>query len=233
MRRSKEVALDVLLHFEEELNALALAEFLQFLRRLYRLETISYVCPSLSLWLIQDPCLALAYSDAWLDHRAAKAHPAEEAQDAVDWTFLPRIEAEMGRVRAEANVAFGRRGFIVRLSGPGNALTGLLWVTADDDDASWEQRRAELNREFVDIGHYVHRCAQRMHAGKAEDATDPMTRREIEALGWFADGLKVDDIGAAMRIAPAIVRAHLDSRCKLGALTLAHAAAKALRGQLI
>ncbi len=39
-----------------------------------------------------------------------------------------------------------------------------------------------------------------------------MTRREIEALGWFAEGLKVDDIGAAMRIAPAMVRAHLDRR---------------------
>src|SRR5271166_1314212 len=133
MRRSKEVALDVLLHFEEELNARALAEFLQFLRRLYRLGAKSYVCPSLSLWLIQDPCLALAYSDAWLDHCAAKAHPTEERQDAaLDWTFLPRIEAEMGRMQAEANVEFGGRGFIVRLSGPGNALTGLLWVTADD-----------------------------------------------------------------------------------------------------
>ncbi len=147
MRRSKEVALDVLLHFEEELNARALAEFLQFLRRLYRLEAISYVCPSLSLWLIQDPCLALAYSDAWLDHCAAKADPAGEGQDAaLDWTFLPRIEAEMGRMQAEADVEFGGRGFIIRLSGPGNALTGLLWVTADDDDASWEQRRAKLNR---------------------------------------------------------------------------------------
>lgn len=57
-----------------------------------------------------------------------------------------------------------------------------------------------------------------------------LTRREIEALQWAAEGASVEEIGVAMGIASETVKAHLDSaRYKLQALNRTHAIAKALR----
>jgi LuxR family quorum-sensing system transcriptional regulator SinR len=235
MKSSKDVDLQALLRLEDEMTESSLREFMEFVRRHHRLKTLSYLCPQRSFWLVEDPCLALAYSDAWIEHCVAEGRAVEKpAESGLDWIFLPKLEDAMRRMRIEAGARSGAQDLIVPLRGSGNALVGLFCASADDDDAGWAGRRPGLCRALVDVAYYVHRRAERMHASDFAATTEPMTCREIEALGWLADGAPVRDIGALMSIAPSAVRAHLDSgRYKLGAFSFAHAAAKALRAGLI
>ena len=84
MRSGNEIGFDVLSHFENEASAPDLPEFLEFVRQHHRLETISYVWPARSVWLIKKSCLALAYCDAWLDHCSAKGRAAAQDDKALD-----------------------------------------------------------------------------------------------------------------------------------------------------
>lgn len=57
-----------------------------------------------------------------------------------------------------------------------------------------------------------------------------VTRREIEALEWAAEGKSVEDAALLMRISAITVRAHLESaRHKLNALNRVHAITKTIR----
>jgi DNA-binding CsgD family transcriptional regulator len=118
----------------------------------------------------------------------------------------------------------------IPVRGPVNGLWALFSVTSFDSDAQWEARRHELMRDMVHVAHFVHQKAYDMHGAVEEIALGSLTRREIEALQWAAEGASVEEIAAAMRIASETVKAHLDSaRYKLQALNRTHAIAKALR----
>jgi LuxR family transcriptional regulator, quorum-sensing system regulator SinR len=73
-----------------------------------------------------------------------------------------------------------------------------------------------------------------MHVKDEVIDLNTITRREIEALSWSAEGKTIEDIAVLMKIAQETVKAHLDSaRHKLGALNRIHAVAKAIRAGLI
>jgi DNA-binding CsgD family transcriptional regulator len=139
------------------------------------------------------------------------------------------------RLFSEASAAgVGRQGLTIPVRGPTNGLWALFTVTSDESDADWSSRRHELMRDLVHVAHYVHQRAYELHAEDAPIDLNAITKREIEALEWSAEGKSISDIAILMRISSETVKAHLDSaRFKLQALNRVHAVSKAIRGGLI
>jgi hypothetical protein len=227
-----EIGADVLSLFESEASAPDLAEFLEFVRKHYRLETLSYVWPARSIWLIKNPCLAIAFSDAWLDHCSAKG--LATARDALDWSFISRLEAaiDMARIESQFSVASSR--IIVPLRGSRGSLDALIVVTLKGPEENWSRRRLALGRDLTNVAHYIHRRSDVLWAGGRDEEREPLTMQETEVLGLLAEGLDAANIGRAMRVDESVARCWLDSaRYKVGALTLTQATARALREGLI
>ena len=95
-------------------------------------------------------------------------------------------------------------------------------------------RRFELLKDLVHVAHYVHQRAYQLHVEDAPVDLNAVTKREIEALEWSAEGKTLGDIAILMRISAETVKSHLDSaRFKLQAINRVHAVSKALRSGLI
>lgn len=61
-----------------------------------------------------------------------------------------------------------------------------------------------------------------------------MTKRQIEALQWVAEGKSNEDIAVILGVSPETVKRQIDqARETLNALNRAHAVAKAIRAGLI
>lgn len=234
MKSGNEIDVDVLSHFENEASASDLPEFLEFVRQHRRLETISYVWPARSVWLIKNSCLALAYSDAWLDQCSAKGRAAEQEDNALDWGFISRLDAAIDLTRRESQFSVARSRMIIPLRGTLGSLDALVGVTVNEPEESWPRRRPALFRDLTNVAHYIHQRAELLCAGGRNEKYEALTSQEIESLACLADGVAVSDIATAMRVSDTVARAYLDSaRWKLGALTLSQATAKALRQGLI
>ena len=234
MRSGNEIGAEVLSHFEREASALDLPEFLEFVRKHHRLETLSYVWPARAVWLIKNTCLSLAYSDAWLDHCAAKTCVAAQEENALDWSFISRLDAAIEQARNESNFSVASCGMIIPLRGAHGSLDALVGITVNEPEESWPRRRIGLTRDLTNVAHYIHQRADVLWPSGSKAEHEPLTMQEMESLAGLADGVALTDIATAMRVGESVVRACLDSaRWKLGALTLEQAAAKALREGLI
>ena len=81
---------------------------------------------------------------------------------------------------------------------------------------------------------YVDGSLARYLAGTSPDGAEALTLREREVLRLVADGLRTEEIGRRLFLAPATVKAHLiKATCKLGARTRAQAVAAAIRAGVI
>ena len=234
MRNGNEIGADVLSHFEREASAPDLAEFLEFVRKHHRLETLSYVWPARSVWLIKNTFLSLAYGDAWLDHCAAKDCVAALEDNPLDWSFISRLDAAIDQARRESQFSVARSRMIIPMRGSRGSLDALVGITVDESEESWPRRRIALGRDLTNVAHYIHRRSDVLWAGRSTGEYEALTSQETESLARLADGLALTDIAIAMRVGEPVARARLDSaRWKLGALTFPQAAAKALREGLI
>ena len=142
MKSGNEIGVDVLSHFENEASASDLPEFLEFIRKHHRLETISYVWPARSIWLIKNSCLALAYSDAWLDHCSSKGQAAAQEDKTLDWSFVTRLEAAIEQARREPQFSVASSRMIVPLRGSRGSLDALVGITVNEEGERWQRRRA-------------------------------------------------------------------------------------------
>ena len=238
------IDVDRLLRLESELNDKSLASFVDEVRRSYDLTNLVYHCPSFPGRSLTDPYLLLTYSEGWVAHYKAQRYVAIDpvfnlgarSVTPLDWNRLPRVGAKVGRLFNEAAEAgVGRQGVTIPVRGPSNGTSALFSATADDSDEQWDDRRHELVRDLVYVAHFVHQHAAAMH-GAVEPPPDlnALTRREIEALKWSAEGRTTEEVGAEMGVQTETAKAHLDSaRFKLGALNRVHAVAKAIRAGLI
>jgi DNA-binding CsgD family transcriptional regulator len=232
-----------LLRLEADLSDTRIDAVIEYLRGRYSLANIAYVCPGFRGRSIKDPFLALTYSDAWVEHYLGEGYHCIDPVMSfgarsvlpVDWAVLPRLETKVRRLFDDAREAgVGVQGLTIPVRGPVNGLWALFNVTSYDSDGEWAARRHELMRDMVHVAHFVHQKAYDLHGAGEEIDLGALTRREIEALQWAAEGATVEEIGVAMRIANETVKAHLDSaRYKLRALNRTHAIAKALRAGLI
>jgi LuxR family quorum-sensing system transcriptional regulator SinR len=232
-----------LLDLEADLTDQTLDEFIDFIRQHYSLTNIAYVCPSFRGRSLQEPFMAVTYSDAWVEHYMAQGYTAIDpvvnvgarSLLPVDWSRLPRIDKKVKRIFGEAKDAgVGAQGLTIPIRGPTNGLWALFIATSNESDHDWQSRRFELIKDLVHVAHYVHQRAFEVHVEETPVDLNAITKREIEALEWSAEGKSVADIAILMRISVETVKAHLDSaRFKLQALNRTHAVTKAIRSGLI
>jgi LuxR family quorum-sensing system transcriptional regulator SinR len=234
-----DVDVRTLLRLEGDLTDQTLGEFLEFIRRRYDLARVAYQCPSFRGRSLADPFLILTESATWLDPYREFVGPVFEIGKhsvlPIDWARLPRTERNVQRLFGGATEAdAGRQGLTIPVRGPTNSVWALFSVTSHDSDVEWSRRRHELMKDLVHVAHYVHQRAYEMHARDAPIDLNAITKREIEALEWSAEGKSPADIAILMRISVETVKAHLDSaRFKLQALNRVHAVTKAIRAGLI
>jgi LuxR family quorum-sensing system transcriptional regulator SinR len=232
-----------LLDLEADLTDQTLDEFIDFIRQHYSLANIAYVCPSFRGRSLQEPFMTVTYSDAWIDHYMAQGYTAIDpvvnvgarSLLPVDWSRLPRIDKKVQRMFGEAKDAgVGTQGLTIPIRGPTNGLWALFIATSNESDHDWQSRRFELIKDLVHVAYYVHQRAFEVHVEETPVDLNAITKREIEALEWSAEGKSVADIAILMRISVETVKAHLDSaRFKLQALNRTHAVTKAIRAGLI
>jgi len=202
-----------------------------------------YHSPSLPGRRLDDPFLALTYDSEWIGHYRKSNYVSIDPVVAVgarsvaplDWATLDRSNRKVSRLFDESREAgVGRQGLTFPVRGPENGLWGLFSVTTDDCDPEWRRRRRLLVCDLLLVAQFVHLKAYDLHNAAETPDLNCVTRRETEALAWTSEGKTVADVAALMKISGETVKAHLDSaRQKLGALTRAHAVAKAIRSGII
>ncbi|MGA2637811.1 LuxR C-terminal-related transcriptional regulator [Methylocella sp.] len=232
-----DVDIGTLLQLEADLTDQSLDAFLAFIRRHYALSEVAYYCPSFRGRSLAEPFIALSSGEVSLDNsRALYEALFEPAFSAgahsllpVDWARLPVREPKGARPGDRR-----RQGLTVPVRGPTNGVWALFGVRSDESDREWSDRRHELMKDLVHVAHYVHQRAYDLHAKDAPIDLNAITRREIEALEWSAEGKSPAEIAITMRISLETVKAHLDSaRFKLQALNRVHTVTKAIRAGLI
>ncbi|MEJ0095533.1 MAG: autoinducer binding domain-containing protein [Methylocella sp.] len=238
-----DVDIRTMLQLEADLSDRTLDGFIDFIRQRYELTNITYLCPSFRGRSIANPFLAMTYTEDWADHYRAEGYAAIDpvfnlgARSVLpmDWARLPRVEKKVQRLFAEAKDAgVGHQGLTIPVRGPTNGLWALFIATSNETDNAWAMRRYELVKDLVHVAHYVHQRAYGLHAEDVQVDLNAITKREIEALEWSAEGKTLADIAILMRISQETVKAHLDSaRFKLQALNRVHAVTKAIRAGLI
>jgi DNA-binding CsgD family transcriptional regulator len=239
----EDVDVRTLLQLETDLTDQTLDGFIDYVRKHYGLANIAYLCPSFRGRSMVDPFANMTYSDAWIEHYRAQGYaPVDPVINIgarsvlpVDWARLPRIDKKVQRLFGEAKDAgVGQQGLTIPVRGPTNGLWALFIATSNESDASWSGRRFELMKDLVHVAHYVHQRAYELHAEDVPVDLNAITKREVEALEWSAEGKSLADIAILMRISAETVKAHLDSaRFKLQALNRVHAVTKAIRAGLI
>jgi len=232
-----------LLRLEADLSPQSLDEFVELMRRRYGLANSVYLCPSFPGRSVADPFFTATYSAEWIAHYRTQRYASIDPVIKIgirsvlplDWARLPRRDKKVRRLFGEARDAgVGRQGVTIPVRGPTNGLWALFVATSNESDSEWGARRFELMRDLVLVAYYAHQRAYELHAREAPLDLNAITRREMEALEWAAEGKSVEDAALLMRISAVTVRAHLDSaRHKLQALTRVQAIAKAIRAGLI
>jgi DNA-binding CsgD family transcriptional regulator len=241
------VDLRTLLQLEADLSPQSIEGFLGFVRGSYGLAHLAYICPSLGWTRVRDPALALAYSDAWLEHlqvqgqeRRGASESSAPAGDAdwrasLDWALLPQVKSTIARMLRDVREAgAGRNGLIVPVMGVVNTLSAIFIVTSNEPDIDWCARREDLMKAMVRVAHYVHQRASQLHVPDSPGDLGEISPREIVVLRSLANGNRPSEIAQSMRSSAEVVRTLLESaRHKLQALNTEHAIAKALRAGLI
>ena len=232
-----------LLNLESDVNDMTLAAFVDHVRDVYDLTHLVYHCPSLPGRTMEDPFLLLTYSDQWVEHYKTQRYVAIDpvfnigarSVMPIDWSRLPKTKPKVVRLFNEANEAgVGRQGVTIPVRGPSASTWGLFTATAEDSPEQWDGRRYELTRDLVYVAQFVHQHVADLHGVGPQADLNALTRREVEALKWSAEGKTTEDIGTLLGISVETAKAHLDSaRHKLGALNRVHAVAKAMRAGLI
>ena len=225
-------------------DAPPIAQFIDEVRDRLGLANCIYHCPTLKGFDLVQPYIAATHSQEWREHYIERKYieidPAYNlgARSALplDWDTIDRSDKKIRAFFGEAaDAGVGRHGLTIPVRGPANGVWALFGISTNDSDRDWTLRRTELVRDAVMLAHFVHQRAVEV-TGSLGEPLDfrTITPREREALFWAAEGKTIKDTAQIMRISSETVKAHLDSaRSRLGALTRAHAVAKALRAGLI
>lgn len=238
-----DVDIRTILQLEDDLTDRSLDGFVSFVRDRYGLANVTYLCPSFRGRSIADPFLSMTYTEGWAERYREEGYTAIDpvfnlgARSVLpmDWARLPREDKKVRRLFAEAKeFGVGQQGLTIPVRGPTNGLWALFIATSNESDHEWSGRRYELVRDLVHVSHYVHQRAYQLHAEDTPIDFDSISKREVEALEWSAEGKTLADIAILMRISTETVKSHLESaRFKLQAINRVHAVTKAIRAGLI
>jgi DNA-binding CsgD family transcriptional regulator len=238
-----DISVRMLLELDTDLTDQTLDGFIAQIRRHFGLAHSAYFCASFPGRSLAAPFFTGTYSRSWTDHYMAQRYVSIDpvinigARTAhpVDWAHLPRDDDKVRRLFGEAvEAGVGRNGLTFPIRGPRHGHWALFIATSSESDAEWALRRRDLLKGLMLIANYVHQRAYDLHGQEAPVDLDAITKREIEALEWIAEGKNIEDTAMMMRISTAAVMAHLDSaRHKLHAVNRVHAITKAIREGLI
>lgn len=233
-----------LMQLETSSTREALTEFIETIRRHCELDGIAYFCASFRGYSLVKPFIVRTQGAEWTDAYTTKGcamkdplvQLAARSLLPIDWAQFRQARRRVG---CEDNGWHGAgderlQGLTIPVRGPTNSIWALLHATRHGLEAEWKAQRPQLIKELVHVAHYVHQRAHHMHQEEAPVDLHTMTRREIEAMEYIAEGKSVEATAASMRISAQTVKDHLDSaRYKLQALNRAHAVTKAIRAGLI
>lgn len=232
-----------ILGFDDARSDQSLESFTAKIRDHYNLKNSIYVCPTFRPTEAALPFFLTNYDQRWITHYTKENYQqidptfqiAIRSVVARDWSLLPRSTPKVARFFDDARDAgIGPHGITIPVHGPTTGTVGIFTVSSDDSDAEWLGRRHSLVRDMVHVAHYLHQRACNQHADGPTIDLNVITKREIQALEFTAEGKTIAQISASMRISPETVKTHLDSaRFKLKALNRVHAVARAIRSGLI
>jgi LuxR family transcriptional activator of conjugal transfer of Ti plasmids len=111
------------------------------------------------------------------------------------------------------------------------------FTLASDDHVSEFERLAEKSRNLLQMmgfTFHAHVNARLSESTKPAGDSALLTIRERQCLGWASAGKTMQEMATILGVTPRVVKFHLDNgRKKLGASTLPHAVALALRRDLL
>jgi LuxR family quorum-sensing system transcriptional regulator SinR len=240
----------VIVQLETSPTREALEAILEWIRERCGLTGVVYFCASFLGCNLMNPFVVRTKGATWADAYKAMGSAKDDrlVQVAarsvlpIDWarirrppTSRPPTKSDVRTEHAVHVVEPGAgQGLTIPVRGPTNSIWAFLHVTAELPDPEWQAQRHDLIKELVHVAPHVHRCAYELHREEVPVDLNAITRREVEAIEYAAEGKSVEATAASMHISVETVKAHLDSaRFKLRALNRVHAVTKAIRAGLI
>jgi DNA-binding CsgD family transcriptional regulator len=214
--------------------------FLKVAKSLYPLEAVTYLGLNIPLGVPRRGFVQCAYSDVGIRQCATKdAIPLTRfgglvlaLQQPLDWSEMTSTP-EAAALLEFANRQPGRQRL---LSLPVRTIAGeqgLISIAAASGDATWDDRKGALQREFQVLGNYFHQHVLRIYGHDASKQM-LMSARELDCLKWMAAGKTAWEASVILGISERTVRFHLNAaREKLDCATTTQAVAKAVSQQLI
>lgn len=189
--------------------------------------------------------LISSYPKRWSDHYFAEGYDkvdpvvAFARRDHSLMRWAGETSAGAGQTRRQKRLfedagEFGiRYGVTVAITG-GFDRSAAFTMAVDDHSPAHDELIERASDLMQLIGLTFHAHVDARHISHALDHNVPLTQRERECLSWAARGKSMEMTGTIMGISTRVVKFHLDNaRFKLGAETLPHAVAMALRHQAI
>ena len=113
---------------------------------------------------------------------------------------------------------------------------GAFTFAADDHSPAFD-RLTENSKDLLQmmgVSYHAHVKARMSDQVGLDEDNAVLTFRERQCLGWASLGKTMQEMATILRVTPRVVKFHLDNgRRKLGASTLPHAVALALRRELL
>jgi DNA-binding CsgD family transcriptional regulator len=189
-----------------------------------------------------NPLLLLTYDPEWVRRYTERDYfqidpivrSGRQGFLPLDWSTVDRETSVARTFFSEADkFGVGRQGVTMPIRGPAGERA-LFTVTSNVSDADWSKKRFAFMREFLLIGHFFHDRAVQLGGFRPTDREPNLSRREKECLSAIAGGSVPKRIASELSLSTNSVQVYLQSaRTKLGCASVAEAAAKALRLELI
>jgi LuxR family transcriptional activator of conjugal transfer of Ti plasmids len=195
---------------------------------------------------VGDPTVVTSYPKRWLDRycdqryqdidpilRQARTMGPAFVWDASDGADMRSIDEQ--RFFADA-LAFNIRGGVTVPIATGYGRFAAFTFAADDRVPALD-RLAENKKNLLQMmgfAYHAHVKARMSDPVEFDGDSDLLTVRERQCLGWASAGKTMQEMATILGVTPRVVKFHLDNgRRKLGASTLPHAVALALRRELL
>lgn len=153
----------------------------------------------------------------------------------VDWKRLDwSSKSARGFLKDAIQHGVGNQGFSIPIRGP-NGQFALFTLSHNCDDDTWQQFTETNRRELILMAHFFNQKALDFEPGRAPDAAQNLSPREIDAITLLAIGYNRAQAAETLQISEHTLRVYVESaRFKLGALNTTHAVARALsRGMIV
>lgn len=182
------------------------------------------------------------YSMDWVNHYLEKGYlridpvvqGCYQRFHPVDWKRLDWSgKAARAFLQDAVSYGVGNQGFSIPIRGP-NGQFALFSLSHNCDDATWDRFTEKHRRDLILVAHYFNQKALEFEPGRAPEAVQPLSPREIEAMTLLAIGYNRAQAADTLSISEHTLRVYVESaRHKLGAMNTTHAVARALSRGII